>query len=63
MLIFLHRENLLKIDIYFGELKYEKIEQSRAYDILTLFSKYTLQIQRLLSQIVGMQYRCILFIS
>jgi hypothetical protein len=32
------RENFLRLDIYFGEMKYESVVQKRDYDIGTLFS-------------------------
>ncbi|ELU13130.1 hypothetical protein CAPTEDRAFT_202568 [Capitella teleta] len=32
-------KNFLRLDIYFGELKYESVEQKRDYDIGTLFSE------------------------
>ena len=33
------RNNFMKLDIFFGELKYEKVVQQRGYDIPTFFSK------------------------
>jgi hypothetical protein len=32
--------NLLKVDIYFGEMKYEQIDQVPSYDITTFFSDF-----------------------
>ena len=31
--------NFLKVDIYYGELKYEYIEQQEAYGVASFFSK------------------------
>jgi len=36
---FLFSNNFLKIDIYYGQLKYEEIEQKEAYDVVSFFSK------------------------
>ena len=32
--------NFLQLDVFFGELKYEFIEQLKGYDTATLFSEY-----------------------
>ena len=32
--------NFLKLDIYYGELKVENIEQTKAYDVISFFSQY-----------------------
>ena len=33
------RDNFLRVDVYYGDLKYQKIEQQPSYLILNFFSK------------------------
>ncbi len=33
------RHNFMKVDLFYGELKYVKIEQQRAYDLAAFFSE------------------------
>jgi len=37
--ICLFRNNFLKIDIYYGQLKSEEVEEKEAYDVVSFFSK------------------------
>ena len=37
--VFTFRENLLRVDIYFGEMKFEEIVQVPSYDYATFFGK------------------------
>ncbi len=33
------RRNFMKVDLFYGELKYVKVEQQQAYDLATFFSE------------------------
>lgn len=35
-----YRQNFVKVDIYYGEMKTQQITQAPAYDVLTFFSKF-----------------------
>ena len=39
--ILFFRDNFLSLDVYYGEMTYELIEQREAYPIEKVFSKYT----------------------
>jgi len=36
----LSSDNFLEIDIYYGQLKSEEVQQKQAYDVASFFSKY-----------------------
>jgi len=38
-MVFRGSNNFLKIDIYYGQLKSEEVEQKEAYDVVSFFSK------------------------
>jgi len=37
--VLLSSDNFLEIDIYYGQLKSEQVEQKEAYDVISFFSK------------------------
>ena len=39
-LCFCHRDNFLKLEVFYSELRHEHVEQSVAYDVGALISEY-----------------------
>lgn len=45
--VLVFRRNFLKVRLFYGDLKYNVVSQSRAYDALTLLSEYKLQYNKI----------------